>query len=237
LGRFVLLVVGAGLTFATPAPAAAHGTEGIFEMQSSTVVAPLTAVFRVRLIYANDADPVTSGASVTVSGSGSGGSVGPTGLAYTGSNGVYEATVTFPAGGSWTMTFSSSNPSASYVHVTSVPDPTPSTQPPPPVAPPPPTPLPPVQPSIAPPPATSTTAATIVAPTETSSTTIEPASSSMTTTGKPATTTSIDEASRVEIVDAGDAGYHTAAVAVGVGSAIAAVGVSMLFAFRGRGGP
>lgn len=127
-----------GFAALAPTPAAAHGPNGLFQVQPSTVVAPLTVRFRVRLIYTNDTEPVTSGATVTVQGSGPGGSVGPVQMSYTGTDGYYTADIAFPTGGSWAITYRSVNPAAQYAATETVPSPAPPPTAPPPTQPPPP---------------------------------------------------------------------------------------------------
>jgi hypothetical protein len=216
------LVILLAVTTVVLAPSAsAHGPNGLFQVQRSTVVAPLTVAFRVRLIYSNDTEPVTSGATVTVRGSGPGGSVGPIGMGYTGTDGYYTATVTFPAGGNWTMTFSSQNPAAQYVQTETVPSPAPApTEPPPTVAPP---------PTAAPPTSEApvTTAPEAAVP-ESTTTTLE---SSTTTSTAP-------DVEEVEVATSPvsaqtDAGYDVLLVVVGALAAAVALGATSLFAWRG----
>ncbi|MFN8041213.1 MAG: hypothetical protein U0Q07_18500 [Acidimicrobiales bacterium] len=101
----MVLVVSAG-------PALAHGPTGIFQPQpgDTRVVGPLQLSFRTRLIYANDTEPITKDATVTIQGTGPGGSVGPVRMSYAGSDGYYVGTVTFPAAGTWHLQYQANWP-------------------------------------------------------------------------------------------------------------------------------
>jgi hypothetical protein len=205
----------------TAPTASAHGPDGLFQVQPSTVVAPLTVSFRVRLIYSNDTDPVTSGATVTVRGAGPGGTVGPVGMGYAGTDGYYTATVTFPSGGTWSMTFSSQNPAAQYVHTQNVPSPAPEPTTPPPTAPPP------TEPptSTAPPPSEPPE------PTVTEST---PSTEALTPTTSGVRSDEGESAAHVP-TDHDDDGYDWLLVMVGAFAAVVALGTASLVAWRGSG--
>jgi hypothetical protein len=218
-GALVILLGVATVVLAPPA--SAHGPNGLFQPQKSSVVAPLTVAFRVRLIYSNDTDPVTSGATVTVRGSGPGGSVGPVAMGYTGSDGYYTATVTFPAGGNWTMTFLSQNPAAQYVQTETVPSPAPApTEPPPTVAP---------QPTAAPPSSEApvTTAPEAAVPESTTTTALS------STTASTAPDADAVEIAASPVSAQSDAGYDYLLVVVGALAAAVALGATSLFAWRG----
>jgi hypothetical protein len=205
-----------------PTPAAAHGPNGLFQVQPSTVVAPLTVNFRVRLIYTNDTEPVTSGATVTVQGSGPGGSVGPVAMGYTGTDGYYTAQVAFPAGGTWNITFRSQNPAAQYATTQAVPSPPAPTAPPPPTAAP--------APSTTPP-ATVESTTTSVAPEAVE----QPVS---TTTTELSTTTTADEGEEIAATPAAsstESGYQLAYVGLGALAAIVVLGSTVLVAAKARG--
>lgn len=226
----VLVALVLGAMALSPAPAAAHGPDGLFQVQRSTVVAPLTVEFRVRLIYANDTDPVTRGATVTVQGTGPGGSVGPTTMAYTGTDGYYTATVGFPAGGTWAISFRSANPAAQYAHTEVVPAPAPLPTPPPaaPAAPPAPTTAPPTTtppPTSAAPPAPDPSGPVPASavppeatPTSTASAGADPTPTELAVA--PASTTR-------------SAGYDLSLVVVGVVVALGALGLVSAVAWRG----
>ncbi len=156
----VAITAGALMVWFASSPAHAHGPIGIFQFQHGNQNGPLRVDFRVRLIYANDTDPVTRGATVTVKGIGPEGAALPaTPLTYTGTDGYYETTITFPVTGSWTMTFLSENPAADYLHQQEVSGPPPTIPPPtiPPTSPPPTSPPPTSPTPTSPPPITPTT--------------------------------------------------------------------------------
>lgn len=118
-------MIGGTIILAGAGPARAHSPDGTIQLQPSAVVRPLVVTFELRLIYANDTHPVTGGATVTVTGTGpSGARVGPQNMPFeAGSDGYYRTTVTFPAAGSWAMTFSATTPAATFRHTESVPGP------------------------------------------------------------------------------------------------------------------
>ena len=60
-GALAVAAVAAVLVLGTAGPALAHGPIGIIQPQPPQVDGPLKVTFRLRLIYANDTDPVTSG--------------------------------------------------------------------------------------------------------------------------------------------------------------------------------
>src|SRR5687768_12747752 len=93
------------------APAGAHGATGTLGLEATPGSAPLTARVRALLEYSNDRE-VAPGATVTVEGRDAAGqAVGPLPLADQG-RGLYEATLTFPAAGAWTLTVTAVNPTA-----------------------------------------------------------------------------------------------------------------------------
>lgn len=177
-GALAIVALAAVLLLGPAQPALAHGPVGIIQPQPPQVDGPLRVTFRLRLIYANDTDPVTSGATVTVQGSGAGGSLGPTTMGYEGKDGYYRATVTFPTGGTWRMTYTAANPAAQHVFDQSVPSP-PTT--------PPPTP-PPAPPPTAPPVTPAPGGAAVVTPAPTAPTTTEATSSTTTSSTVPEST-------------------------------------------------
>ena len=164
------VVGGAGVSLAVlvaTAPAAsAHGPNGLFQPQAPTSTGPLALRLRVRLIYSNDTEPVTSGATVTAIATGPGGATaGPVTFSYTGTDGYYEAPMTFSGPGTWLVDYTATKPAASYLdHEVSVSGP-PVTSP---------TTAPPTAPTTAPPTAPPTT---------------PPTSAATTTTTRPSTTT------------------------------------------------
>lgn len=97
---------------AVPAvPAGAHGATGTLGLEATPGTAPLTARVRALLEYSNDRE-VAPGATVTVGGrDATGQTVGPQALADQG-RGLYEATLTLPAAGAWTLTVTAVNPAA-----------------------------------------------------------------------------------------------------------------------------
>ncbi|GMU78302.1 MAG: hypothetical protein AMXMBFR46_10970 [Acidimicrobiia bacterium] len=110
--RAVLTLLGALAVLAAGAlPAGAHGAQGTLGVEVTPGAAPLTARVRVLLEYANDRD-VVPGAAVSATATGPAGQVvGPQALADQG-RGVYEATLTVPAPGSWTVDISAADPAA-----------------------------------------------------------------------------------------------------------------------------
>jgi hypothetical protein len=95
-----------------PQAAAAHGDEGELEVVQATPDDTGSAVtYQVRLTYANDGDPV-GGATVTATASTVGEAPQPPITMDAGADGVYQATVTFPAPGEWSVRFESADPEA-----------------------------------------------------------------------------------------------------------------------------
>lgn len=217
----VLVTIAATVLVWTGAPADAHGPVGVIQFQAGDQTAPLTVAFRVRLIYANDTEPVNSGATVTVSGTGPGGSVGPVGLAFQGSNGIYAGTVSFPAGGNWSMTFTAVDPAASLSRTQAVTAPAP-----------PPTQAPAPTVTAAPGPTSTTTTAaapeTTVAP-ETEAPSTEPTPS----TDAPATTAVLLTETAAATTDSSGSSTPWLAIVAGVvGAALLAGGALFLMARR-----
>lgn len=109
LAALVVLVVSAGTSWAPPA--GAHGDDGTMGIEVTPGPAPLTARVRILLEYANDGD-VAPGATVVADAVGPGGqTVGPAPLADQGQGG-YEAVLTMPAAGAWTVTVTATGPAA-----------------------------------------------------------------------------------------------------------------------------
>jgi len=114
-GRTARLLAGAVAPFAillaVALPAGAHGSVGTLGIEVTPGAAPLTATVRVLLEYANDRE-VAPGATVVAEAIGpDGATVGPTPLADRG-QGSYEAVLTMPAAGPWTVTVTASDPAA-----------------------------------------------------------------------------------------------------------------------------
>lgn len=109
--RRLVLVAGVVLAIVAPAGVAtAHGDEGKMQLEA-TVAGPLEAFVRATVIYANDSE-VALGATVTVEASGPDGqTVAATPLVEAG-DGRYEATLTFPVGGAWTLRAAATDPAA-----------------------------------------------------------------------------------------------------------------------------
>lgn len=106
-----LSAFGVAVLAALGAPAGAHGAEGTMGIEVTPGTGLLTARVRVLLEYANDRD-VAPGATVVAEARGPGGqTVGPQPLTDQG-RGVYEATLTMPVAGTWTVTVRAANPSA-----------------------------------------------------------------------------------------------------------------------------
>ncbi len=246
LGVLWVVVAFAGLA---ASPAGAHSELGKFQLQPTSEPKPLTVDYRIRLIYENDTHPVTQGATVTVSGTGPAGvAVGPVALAYTGTDGYYAGSVTFPVAGAWRMVFTAQNPKAEYIHNQAV-SPVPTTAPPTTV--PSPTPRPTV---TAAPPTTAGAAPTTTAapdasgaPTtattapatdgSTPGTTAAPTSGSTPGTTPAADTSADDESAQVQISDGADGGSsNVVPIVAGAGIAVLAVaGGLALFARKGAG--
>jgi hypothetical protein len=104
---FAFLAV-VGLT----APAAAHGDTGTLGIEVTPGTAPLSAQVRLLLEYANDGD-VAPGATVVAEAVGPDGArVGPVPATDRGA-GRYDALLTMPTAGTWTVSVTSTNPAAS----------------------------------------------------------------------------------------------------------------------------
>jgi hypothetical protein len=103
--------VAAVVAILAAAPAFAHSEQGAMAAEVRPGAQPLTVTARARVVFANDGHPAGE-AAVTVTGTGPGGApVGPTTLNRVDA-GEYEAAVTFPAAGGWSLQFSSTNPTA-----------------------------------------------------------------------------------------------------------------------------
>jgi hypothetical protein len=100
-----------GVTLVAATPAFAHSDQGTMAAEVQPGAQPLTVTVRARVAFANDGHPAGE-AAVNVTGTGPGGApVGPTTLNRVDA-GEYEATVTLPAPGDWSLQFNSTNPTA-----------------------------------------------------------------------------------------------------------------------------
>lgn len=93
------------------APAAGHEGEGRIEVVSAEPAGDLAIRFRVRSVYVADGHGAPE-ATVTTTVVDPNNPRTPVALTKTVEAGVYEGTVTFPAGGDWTVRFSSLRPVA-----------------------------------------------------------------------------------------------------------------------------
>jgi hypothetical protein len=113
--------------FAPGAPAFAHDEVGV--LAGEYVAEPPDApegTYRVRLTYQNDGHPA-EGATVTMTASdGAGSSVGPLPMNAV-DLGEYEAAVTFPHAGSWTVSVVAEAPAATLEQPLTIAEPPPST--------------------------------------------------------------------------------------------------------------
>ncbi len=104
-----------GVLLAGPAPAGAHGDEGVMELIEQEPAEDggerRSVNYLVGLVYAND-DDLVEGATVTAVATGPGGArTAPVTFTPAGP-GRYQGTVTFPGPGRWTVVFSSADPVA-----------------------------------------------------------------------------------------------------------------------------
>jgi hypothetical protein len=107
---FALVAVALTVVLAAAGAATAHGDEGKMQLEA-TASGPLQAFVRATVIYENDSE-VALGATVTVEASGPDGqSLPPTPLVEAG-DGRYEATLTFPVAGAWTLRATAADPAA-----------------------------------------------------------------------------------------------------------------------------
>jgi hypothetical protein len=115
LGPAVVVAAIVVVLLALAAPAGAHGdtgTMGIEVTPASPAGEPPRVRVRVLLEYANDRD-VAPGATVVATATGpDGATVGPVPLTDRG-QGRYDTEVTLPVAGSWTVTVTATNPTAS----------------------------------------------------------------------------------------------------------------------------
>lgn len=123
----LVLSLSAGALLFAVAPASAHDDQGVLagEYVADPPDSP-QGTYRVRLTYENDGHPA-EGATVTMSATdGGGGVVGPTPMSAV-DVGEYEAAVTFPNPGAWTVTVVATTPAATFEQALTIAPPEPST--------------------------------------------------------------------------------------------------------------
>jgi hypothetical protein len=112
-------LIAAVVALLAAAPAFAHSDQGTMAVEVRPGSQALTVMARARVVFANDGH-LAGEAAVTVTGTGPGGApVGPTTLNRVDA-GEYEAAVTFPAPGEWSLQFNSMNPAATATATTTV---------------------------------------------------------------------------------------------------------------------
>lgn len=111
--RILLLAAVAALVLVAPAGrAGAHEGDGTIEVLAADPAGPLQVSYRVRLTFQADGHPAVD-ATVTVVAEGPDGTTTtPQPMAPAGEDGVYAATVLFPAPGAWTVRFTAVTPAA-----------------------------------------------------------------------------------------------------------------------------
>lgn len=115
----VVAVLAVGLLAAVAGPAGAHGPVGTMGIEVVPGAAPLTAQVRILLEYANDRE-VAAGATVTATATGpEGATVGPVPLLDRG-QGRYDAVLTVPTAGSWSVAVTAADPAATAEATVSV---------------------------------------------------------------------------------------------------------------------
>jgi len=91
-------------------PAVAHGDEGRMQLEV-TPSGPVAAFVRATVIFENDSEPAL-GAAVTVEATGPEGQTLPATPLTEAGDGRYEATLTFPVAGTWTVRAVATDPAA-----------------------------------------------------------------------------------------------------------------------------
>jgi YtkA-like len=105
-------LIAAGVALVAVSPAFAHSDQGTMTAEVRPGADPTTVTARARVVFANDGHPASE-ATVTVTATGPGGAqAGPTTLNRV-DEGEYEAALTLPAAGEWTLQFTAANPAAS----------------------------------------------------------------------------------------------------------------------------
>jgi hypothetical protein len=116
------------LTLITVSSAVAHSDQGTMTAETRPASQQLAVTARARVVFANDGHPANE-AGVTVTGTGPGGAqLGSTPLNRV-DDGEYEALVSLPAAGDWSLQFTSTNPAASARAISTVRAPESSTPP------------------------------------------------------------------------------------------------------------
>lgn len=109
--RWLGLVAAALTAFlAVSGVATAHGDEGKMQLEA-TASGSLQAFVRATVIFENDSE-VALGATVTVEASGPDGQTVPATPLVEAGDGRYEATLTFPVAGAWTLRATATDPAA-----------------------------------------------------------------------------------------------------------------------------
>jgi hypothetical protein len=104
-------VLALGITVVGASAASAHGEEGVMEVLTAEVAAPMEVSVEVGVLYAND-DDLAEEATVTVVATGADGtSVGPVDVPRR-EDAVYATTFAVPTAGSWSLAFTSTGPTA-----------------------------------------------------------------------------------------------------------------------------
>ncbi|MGH9024733.1 MAG: hypothetical protein ACRDWD_01245 [Acidimicrobiia bacterium] len=123
----VVLALLVSAVLALSVPAAAHDDQGVLagEYVANPPDAP-EGNYRVRLTFQNDGHPA-EGATVTMSAAdGTGGVIAPTPMSAVDA-GEYEAAVSFPNPGAWTVTVVASSPAATFEQALTIAEPPAST--------------------------------------------------------------------------------------------------------------
>jgi hypothetical protein len=123
-----MAMVLATVAVVTAPPAFAHGGPIGLSVLANSPSGPLQSYLRIQAVWLGDGDDA-DGLSVAVSGSGPGG----TGASLGGGGGVYQGTIGYPVGGTWTLTVNvvgapyeySASPLVVNVNVEGLPTPTP----------------------------------------------------------------------------------------------------------------
>jgi hypothetical protein len=111
--RLLALLLAALVVGGSADPASAHGDEVQLEVvEAIPSDVGSSVLYRVELSYVNDGDPI-SGATVTATASlPNQPPAAPVAMEPSGQDGVYEATVSFPETGNWTVQFDAGDPVA-----------------------------------------------------------------------------------------------------------------------------
>lgn len=117
VSRVAAVLVGAiAVLVGLAGPVAAHGGDGLIEVDQPASIGDLTVSLQVRVTYVDDGHAVEPGdlGELTVSGTGPDGASLPPGTTFTPTDvpGVYTAEVTVPAAGAWSLLITSTEPPA-----------------------------------------------------------------------------------------------------------------------------